>query len=277
MALDPIQIAAALASGAVIGAILSLLGAGGSILAVPLLLFVVGIGDPHTAIGTGAAAVAANALIALTRHARAGTVRWPCGLVFAGSGMIGAYLGTVLGKAMDGEHLLLLFGAVMVVIGALSLRGGPEGALAHAVRMTRETAPVLAPRLSLAGLGVGAASGFFGIGGGFLIVPGLMTAAGLPMRVAMGTSLIAVAAFGVTALGSYAASGLVAWPVAGLMTAGGLIGALAGAAAARRLATSRRALAVTFASVVMTSGAYIIWRGWSALAELPAGPPPGAS
>ena len=265
MPFDAYHVGAALASGALIGAILSLLGAGGSILAVPLLLFVVGVDDPHVAIGTGAAAVAANALMALARHAKAGNVRWPCGLVFAGAGVIGAFLGTLLGKAIDGQKLLVVFGAVMILVGALSLRGGPEGALAQAVRMTRATAPVLAPRLSLAGLGIGAASGFFGIGGGFLIVPGLMTAAGLPMSLAMGTSLVAVAAFGLTALGSYAASGFVAWPIAGLMTLGGFVGAMAGAVISAKLAKSRRALGLTFALVVMATGLYVIWRGVSAL------------
>jgi uncharacterized membrane protein YfcA len=261
---DAFHLAAALASGALIGAILTLLGAGGSILAVPLLLFFVGVSDPHTAIGTGAAAVAANAMMALWRHARAGNVRWPCGLVFAGAGVVGAYFGAVLGKAIDGQKLLMLFGAVMVVIGAMSLRGGPEGALAEAVRMTRANASVLAPRLSLSGFSVGAVSGFFGIGGGFLIVPGLMIAAGLPMGLAMGTSLVAVVAFGLTALASYASSGFVNWPVAALMTLGGLAGAMAGGAASQRLLKNRKALGLIFAGVVMTTGVYVAWRGWSA-------------
>lgn len=263
--LDALHLFAALASGAVIGGILSLLGAGGSILAVPLLLYVVGLEDPHTAIGTGAAAVAANALMALWRHAELGNVRWSCGLVFAGAGVIGAYLGAMLGKAIDGQLLLMAFGGVMILVGALSLRGGREGHGAQPVRMTRASALVLAPRLSLAGFGVGGASGFFGIGGGFLIVPALMTAAGLPMSLAMGTSLVAVAAFGLTALASYAVSGFVDWPVAAVMTLGGFGGAMAGATASAKLARNRQALSLIFAAVVMASGVYVAWRGWSAL------------
>lgn len=262
MLLDPLQCAAALASGALIGAILSLLGAGGSILAVPLLVFFVGVRDPHTAIGTGAAAVAANALIALYGHARRGNVRWPCGLVFAGAGVIGAFFGTLIGKALDGQRLMTIFGLVMIVVGLTSLRGGPEGALASGVRMTRENAPQMAPRLLGAGLGVGAASGFFGIGGGFLIVPALMAAAGLAMSVAMGTSLVAVAAFGLTALSSYAWSGFVDWPIALLMTTGGALGAAIGGLGAQALSKQRKLLGLVFAGVVIVTGASIVWRGW---------------
>lgn len=266
MPLDAFQALAALASGALIGAILSLMGAGGSILAAPLLVFFVGVEDPHTAIGTGAAAVAANAALALWRHARRDNVRWPCGLVFAGAGVFGAFLGAMLGKAIDGQQLLTIFGAVMILVGLASLRGGPEGALAASVRMTRENAPRMAPRLAGAGFSVGVASGFFGIGGGFLIVPALMLAAGLAMSVAMGTSLVAVAAFGLTALTSYAWSGFVDWPIAALMIAGGGVGAVVGGMGARALAAHRQTLALIFAGVVITVGAYVVWRGWTGLA-----------
>src|SRR5579872_2139331 len=80
-------IAAALASGALVGALLALFGGGGSVLATPLLLYVVGVRDPHVAIGTSAAAVAVNALVALARHARVGQVKWPCALVYGGAGL----------------------------------------------------------------------------------------------------------------------------------------------------------------------------------------------
>lgn len=151
----------------------------------------------------------------------------------------------------------------MIAVGAASLRGGPEGALAYSVRMTRANAPLLAPRLALAGMGVGLASGFFGIGGGFLIVPALMASAGLAMSIAMGTSLVAVSAFGLTALASYASSDLVDWRIAGLMTAGGLLGALIGETGARALASQRRTLGLLFAVVVMATGLYIVWRSFS--------------
>jgi uncharacterized membrane protein YfcA len=257
---DLLQSLAALASGAVIGAILGLLGAGGSILAVPLLVYFVGVSDPHTAIGTGAAAVAGNALLALWRHARRGNVRWPCGLVFATAGVAGAWLGTLLGKAVDGRALLAGFGAVMILVGVLSLRTRSEPDAAVAVRMTPGNAAVMAPKLGAIGFGVGAASGFFGVGGGFLVVPGLVASAGLPLSVAMGTSLVAVSAFGLTALASYAGSGLVDWPIAGLMTLGGLGGAILGGLGSQALETRRRMLAIVFSAVLVATGLYVIAR-----------------
>src|SRR3546814_2782304 len=92
-----------------------LIGGGGSILALPLLLYVVGMKDPHVAIGTSALAVAANAFANLVQHARAGTVKWPCALVFGVSGVAGALIGSTLGKMVAGQHLLVLFAGVMIV------------------------------------------------------------------------------------------------------------------------------------------------------------------
>ena len=101
-----------LASGSLVGLILGLIGGGGSILAVPLLVYVVGVPSAHVAIGTSAIAVAASAAINLSGHARAGTVRWPCAIVFALCGIAGAAIGAQLGKMVDGEKLLTLFGAL---------------------------------------------------------------------------------------------------------------------------------------------------------------------
>ena len=102
--MDPLTIFAALAAGAAIGAVLGLVGGGGSILAVPLLVYFVGVDSPHAAIGTAAVAVALNAAASLAGHARSGNVKWPCALVFAGAGVIGALLGAEAGKAMDGAR-----------------------------------------------------------------------------------------------------------------------------------------------------------------------------
>ena len=114
--------------GSLVGFSLGLIGGGGSILAVPLLLYVVGVPDPHVAIGTSALAVAANAFVNLAQHARAGTVKWPCAATFAASGVVGALAGSSLGKSVNGEGLLFLFALVMVVVGISMLRGrGSEG------------------------------------------------------------------------------------------------------------------------------------------------------
>jgi hypothetical protein len=258
---------AALASGALIGTILSVLGAGGSILAVPLLIAAVGITDPHVAIGTAAAAVALNASIALWRQTRMSNVRWPCGLLFALAGVCGAWAGTLLGKAMNGQKLLILFGMVMVLVGIASMRRGTDAAVSETVRLTRRTAATLSPRLAVAGLSTGVASGFFGIGGGFLIVPSLMVATGMAMPLAMGTSLVAVAGFGFTALASYAASGWVDWGIAAWMSLGGLIGVGLGTRAARSLHARRLLLSRLFSGLVIASGAFVIWKGLPALGQ----------
>lgn len=112
----------ALASGGLVGFSLGLVGGGGSILATPLLLYVVGVASPHVAIGTSALAVSINAYANLLGHARKGHVRWLCAVVFAVVGTLGALLGSSLGLVVDGTRLLLLFGALMVVVGLLMLR-----------------------------------------------------------------------------------------------------------------------------------------------------------
>jgi len=103
----------AVISGVLVGLVLWLLGGGGSILAVPLLLYFVGIKDPHVAIGTSAVAVSASPLINLILHARKGRVKWPCAIAFAVSGSLGAFVGAALGKAVDGQKLLLACAVAM--------------------------------------------------------------------------------------------------------------------------------------------------------------------
>jgi hypothetical protein len=110
-------------AGAVVGFSLGLVGGGGSILAVPLIVYLVGVKDPHLAIGTSAFAVAANAAANLVNHARGGTVKWKIAGLFAGAGVIGALVGSTLGKAIDGQQLLALFAVLMLVVGALMMRG----------------------------------------------------------------------------------------------------------------------------------------------------------
>ena len=182
-------------SGGIVGLVLGLVGGGGSILAVPLLVYAVGVTSPHVAIGTSAIAVSLSALGNVVSHARAGNVKWRCAAVFASAGVFGAVAGSTVAKALDGQKLLVLFGALMIIVGITMLRsrstaGNPE------VRLSMTTARELLPLLLGIGFAVGLLSGFFGIGGGFLIVPGLMLATGMPLTMAIGTSLVAVAAFG---------------------------------------------------------------------------------
>jgi uncharacterized membrane protein YfcA len=254
----------AVASGAVVGLVLGLIGGGGSVLAVPLLVYLVGVPSPHIAIGTAAIAVALNAAFGLISHARLGTVKWPCAIVFSITGMLGALFGSALGKALDGSKLLALFGLVMIAVGIAMLRPPGKNALLD-VHLTRKTAPEMLPRLVSVGIGVGLLSGFFGIGGGFLIVPGLILATGMALQSAIATSLFAVTAFGLTTAGSYAFSGLVDWRLALLVITGGVGGSLVGTKINAKLAGHRRALAAIFATIVISVGLYVIVRGLSAL------------
>ena len=252
--------AAALGSGGVIGLVLGLIGGGGSILAVPLLVYAVGTTSPHVAIGTAAFAVAINALAGLGLHARRTKIRWPCATVFSLAGIGGALAGAAVGKAIDGRQLLALFGVLMIVVGVLMLKPKPQ-ATRPSPWLTRESAPHLLPRLALLGAGVGLMSGFFGIGGGFLIVPALMLAANMDLKEATGASLIAVAAFGLASASSYAWSGLIDWPTAGLLIAGGAAGALAGTQLNALLAGRRVLMTRIFASFVISAGLYVGARG----------------
>jgi uncharacterized protein len=254
------QILLSLVSGALVGLSLGVIGGGGSILAVPLMVYVIGVSSPHVAIGTSAIAVAASALINLVGHARDRNINWPCASVFALAGVVGATLGAELGKAVDGEKLLVGFGALMIAIAALMVRPR-RGGHNPDVRLDRGSALRLLPPLVGTGFAVGALSGFFGIGGGFLIVPGLVSATSMPLLNAIGSSLVSVAAFGSTTAASYAASGLVDWPVAMLFVLGGAGGGFLGVRLAGKLALQKRALTLVFSSVVSVVGVYMVARG----------------
>jgi uncharacterized membrane protein YfcA len=261
MSIAALPAALAVGSGAAIGLVLGLVGGGGSILAVPLLVYLVGVSSPHEAIGTAAIAVALNAAVGLIRHARQGTVKWNCAVVFALAGTVGSALGAAAGKAMDGQRLLALFGIVMVAVG-LSMLLGKGGDGDANVRLTRISARRLLPWLILTGLGVGLLSGFFGIGGGFLIVPALMVATGMPITNAVGTSLVAVTAFGLTTAASYAASGFVNWNLVGLLVVGGIAGSFAATWLSSLLATRKTLLTRLFAISVIAVGTLVAARGW---------------
>ncbi len=242
-------------SGTAVGLVLALIGGGGSILATPALLYVVGVSNPHMAIGTSALAVSINAFANLITHARRGNVKWRCAMLFGGAGVIGAAAGAAVGKATDADILLPLFALLMIVVGVFMLRPRKNDGNGE-VRLTRENAP----KLIAYGLGAGALSGFFGIGGGFLILPGLIGATGMTMLQAIGSSLFSVGAFGATTAASYALDGLVDWKIAGLFIFGGVIGGVMGASLAEYLAKQRGMLQRVFAGVVFAVAAYMLAR-----------------
>jgi uncharacterized membrane protein YfcA len=210
------------------------------------------------AIGTSAIAVAANAAVNLSNHARGGTVRWSCALTFAAAGIIGAFVGSIFGKMLDGQKLLALFALLMLVIAMLMLKTRSRGGLPD-VEMSWDNMPAIVGL----GLATGALSGFFGIGGGFLIVPALMLATGMSIMNAVSSSLVAVTAFGLTTAASYAYSGLVSWGLAGLFVAGGVAGGLIGTRSARLLSARRGALNIVFSALIIAIALYMLARNLS--------------
>lgn len=242
-------------SGGIVALLLTLFGGGGSVLAVPLLVYAVGVKDPHVAVGVAAAGVSLNALTALLAQARAGRVRWPCALTFAAFGATGAWFGSSLAKRIDGHQLLLVFAVAMAAVGLSMLRRTNTQGLAN-VRLN----PAMAPRVAISGAGVGAAAGFFGIGGGFLIVPGLMGATGMSLALAQASSLVSVTAFGATTAINYGLSGLVAWPLVAAMTVGGALGTLAGLPISRRLGDNAALGRRLFAVLILVVAAYVAGR-----------------
>ncbi|MFC5388787.1 sulfite exporter TauE/SafE family protein [Brevundimonas bullata] len=253
--MDPLHLILAALSGGIVAMLLTVFGGGGSVLAVPLLLYVVGVRDPHMAIGASAAGVSLNALTALAGQARAGRVRWPCAILFAVVGSAAAWIGSSAAKAIDGHQLLLAFAVAMAAVGLAMLRpkknDGDPG-----VRLNRG----MTPPIVASGAGVGVAAGFFGIGGGFLIVPGLMWATGMTLAAAQATSLLSVAAFGASTAVNYSLSGLVDWGVVAAMAVGGAAGTMAGLPLSKRLGDNAALGRRLFAGLILIVAVYVAYK-----------------
>ena len=180
--------------------------------------------------------------------------------MFAVAGVAGAFAGATLGKAMDGGKLLFLFGLVMVAVGAAML--SPRAASGDPnVRID----PGIAVRLVLIGMLVGLLSGFFGIGGGFLIVPGIMLGSGMATINAVGSSLMSVGLFGLATAVTYATAGMVDWRMAAFFILGGIAGGWLGVRLSGRLAAERALLTRVFAGMVFLVAAYVLWRSAPAI------------
>lgn len=205
-----------------VGVALGLLGGGGSILTVPLLAYVAGM-DAKQAIATSLLVVGVTSAIGAVSHARAGRVQWRTGLIFGAAGMAGAYAGGVLARFIPGTVLLIGFALMMIATAVAMLRGRKNvDAAAGDHRL-----PV--PKILVEGLVVGLVTGLVGAGGGFLVVPALALLGGLPMPVAVGTSLIVIAMKSFAGLGGYLTSVQINWSVALGVTGAAVVGALIGA------------------------------------------------
>jgi uncharacterized membrane protein YfcA len=237
--------------GAAIGLLLGLVGGGGSILTVPILVYVIGL-SVQSATATSLAIVGASALAGSIPHARAGRVNLRVALFFGLFGVAGAFAGTYLNQRVDGPWILLLFGVLMLGVAA---RMWLRRALPAAATSTTVGLSWKAPA---AGLTVGLLTGFFGVGGGFLIVPALALALGMHMAVAVGTSLVIIALNSASGIAAHAGAGGLDVPVALLFIAGGLAGGVLGGRLAGRI--DERQLSRAFALLVALVGSYLVVR-----------------
>jgi uncharacterized membrane protein YfcA len=244
-------------SGVIVGFSLGLIGGGGSILAVPLLIYLVGYGDAHGAIGTTALAVSVNALLNVVPHALKKHVDFKLGAVFSVFGLIGVYAGSEFGLATEGRKLLFLFSLLMIVVAVEMLRREEKPS-----SMVRPGGSSFS-KLALASLGVGFLSGFFGIGGGFLIVPALVSFSTLDIAQAIGTSQIAVFSFGLLTALRYFLEGYLNATIAGLYIAGGVFGGWMGAFFMSRM--PRATLTKLYAVVLILVAFYMLYMNIGAL------------
>ncbi len=232
-------------------------------MATPLLLYVIGL-SPHEAIGTGALTVSISAFANFASHFRNGNVRWRSAALFAVIGMIGAFFGSLLGKSFDGKKLLFMFAILMLVVAAKMFRAKSSEPIQKNSDDLRYCNRETIPKIICSAFVVGALSGFFGIGGGFLIVPALLFSTGMPMLFAVGSSLLGVGAFGLTTAANYAVSGLINWPVAVEFVLGGFAGGWAGMRVACLVAGHKNTLGRIFAATVCVIAVYMLYKNAAA-------------
>ncbi|GMT45420.1 MAG: UPF0721 transmembrane protein [bacterium] len=220
----------ALLSGLLSGGALGLTGGGGSILAVPLLVYLVG-EDIHLAIGTSLVAVGVTSLISSVSYMRQSLVKFKIAFFMAAPGIVSTYLGALINKQIKGPVLLLIFALLMIYIGYLmTSKKMPER------KEETDSTLINYPRILTLGFLTGLASGFFGIGGGFLLVPALFLGAYLKMKEAIATSLFIIFLFGMFGLVSYLIQGReINLMISAVFVVGGSLGGIIGAFYARRI------------------------------------------
>lgn len=239
----------ALIAGAVVGIALGALGGGGSVLAVPALIYLLGF-TPAAATTAGLLIVTATSLTALYAHARTGNVRWRTGALFAAAGLLPAAAAGAAASRLPQSVLTGAFAVVAALVAVRMLRPGP------AVAGPAPGKPRPA-RAAGTGAGLGALTGLLGVGGGFLAVPSLVTVLAFEMPAAVGTSLLVISA---NSLASLAARGATAagadWAVIGPFTGAAILGAWDG----RRLAAkvTGALLRRVFALVLLATAAVML-------------------
>ena len=241
----------ALPFGLAIGISLGLVGGGGSILAVPVLVYVIG-ENVKQATTESLLIVGTTALIGGLDQARDGRVRWRVTFAFGAGGVAGALAGTALNRLASPSSILFAFAFVMLAAAYVMLRRTAAPGRTEVDPRGRS----LWLRVVPAGLGVGLLTGFFGVGGGFVIVPALVLLLGVEMPVAVGSSLIVIAMTSASALAAHLASGAIDWPVAIAFTTAAVGGALAGSRVGSRVSSMR--LAQLLAALIVAVASFLI-------------------
>lgn len=232
-----------------VGLSLGLLGGGGSILTVPLLTYVAGM-EPKQAIASSLFIVGATSVLSTITHARADNVRWRTGLTFGVASMAGAFLGGLAGGYLPGVMLMLLFALMMIATSIAMIRGRRNPAA------VTDTGQLPLVKVILEGLAVGAVTGLVGAGGGFLVVPALALLGGLPMPVAVGTSLLVISMKSFAGLAGYLTSVAIPWPLVLGVTGTAIIGALIGARLTKLV--PEKALRKGFGVFVLVMGVFVL-------------------
>jgi uncharacterized membrane protein YfcA len=241
----------ALPFGVAIGLSLGLVGGGGSILALPVLVYV--LGEPVKAATTESLLiVGTTALLGSLVHAHAGRVRWRTALAFGTAGVLGALGGTALNRAVGARAILFAFALLLLAAAAAMLRGRGEPRRPEIDPRGRN----LWLRIVPAGLVTGLLTGFFGVGGGFVIVPALTLLLAIPLASAVGTSLVVIAVTSAGALAAHLSSGRIDWGIAAAFTAAAVAGAFTGSRLSRRARPYR--LAQAFAVLVTVVSVFLI-------------------
>lgn len=237
-----------LALSLLIGVSLGVLGGGGSILTVPILVYVAGM-DPKEAIAASLFVVGVTSAAGAISHARAGRVRWRTGLLFGAAGLTGAFLGGMLGGHLPGELLLVFFALMMVATSVAMIRG-------RKVDESKKHSDLPVFRVLLDGLVVGLVTGLVGAGGGFLVVPALALLGGMPMAVAVGTSLLVIAMKSLGGLAGYLSAVHLDWSLVIAVTVAAVVGSIIGGRIAGRIPET--ALRKGFGWFVLVMGGFVL-------------------
>jgi uncharacterized protein len=248
-------IALALGFGAVIGALLGLLGGGGSIMAVPVLVYVLGL-DIRQAILVALIVISAASVSGALPKARAGQVQWRLAAVFAAVGIPATFAGSVLSDHLPQALIMVGFAAVMVGAGIRMLTDTGDSGTACEIGDSGINWRRCAPRSISVGLVVGVLTGLFGVGCGFLIIPALVMMLGVEMSIAVGTSLLIIAANSAAGVLSHLHDTSIDWALTAAFVGTALIGSLIAGQLGTKLDNTR--LQRWFAYLVLLVAAYVL-------------------